>query len=305
MSQASAVRSEPLTAGIVISGLIRSLRMKQWAKNGVVFAALVFARELFVADSLIRSAVAFGIFCIMSSAVYLFNDVLDVANDRNHPTKCKRPVAAGEVPPALALGLGAVLGAGGATLAWMLAPGYGIIGIIYLSANILYSIWLKNVVILDVMVISMGFVLRAAAGGVAIDVDVSAWLILITILLALFLALCKRRQELALLGRASEHRGILKEYTVEMVDQMITILTAATLIAYSSYTLSPEVQAKLGTGDLYMTVPFVIYGLFRYLYLVHRKEMGGSPTEALFSDIPLMISVLLWAAAAVTILYKT
>ena len=305
MTEISATRTSPLTTGVIVSGLIRSLRIKQWTKNSVVFAALIFARQFFDAGSLLRAGLAFAIFCILASAVYLLNDVFDLPNDRVHPTKRRRPVAAGEVPPGLAATAGVALALTGLALAWLLAPAYGVIGALYIASNLLYSAWLKKVVILDVMVISMGFVLRAVAGGIAIEVEVSEWLILCTVLLSLFLALCKRRQELTLLENAVEHRGILKEYTVALADQMITIVTAATLIAYFSYTLSPEIQAKLHTSNLYLTVPFVIYGLFRYLYLVHRREMGGSPTEALFSDPPLLASVLLWAAAAVMILYAS
>lgn len=288
---------------VILSGLLRSLRVRQWTKNGVVFAALIFAQRIGHTESVVRSTLAFGIFCLLSSAVYLLNDVFDMANDRVHPTKCRRPVAAGEVPPAVALTTGAVLGAGSLVLAYFLAPAFALVGAAYLVSNLLYSAWLKKIVILDVMVISLGFVLRAVAGGLAIAVEVSAWLIICTILLSLFLALCKRRQELALLENAHEHRGILREYSVAFVDQMITIVTAATMIAYCSYTLSTDVQEKLGTHNLYLTVPFVIYGIFRYLYLVHKKEMGGSPTEALFSDRPLMLNIILWAAAAVWILH--
>jgi len=305
MSEIAAGRSQPLTSATVISGLIRSLRIRQWSKNSVVFAALIFALELFDPASVLRAFQAFGVFCVLASGVYLLNDVFDLPNDRVHPTKRLRPVAAGEVPVALAALFGAALALGGIAMAWVMAPGFGAVAVTYIVSNLLYSAWLKKIVIVDVMVISMGFVLRAVAGGIAIEVEVSEWLILCTILLSLFLALCKRRQELALLEHAVQHRTILKEYSVEMVDQMITIVTAATLIAYFSYTLSPEVHAKLHTGNLYLTVPFVIYGLFRYLYLVHRREMGGSPTEALFSDLPLLLNIVLWAAAAVAILYAS
>lgn len=303
MSEVIATRSGPVTSGVVLSGVIRSLRPRQWAKNGVIFAALLFSHHVGDEESVQRALCAFGIFCVLSSAVYLLNDVFDLKNDRVHPTKRFRPVAAGEVPPALAVAVGVALGAGGLLLAYLLVPLFSLIGAVYLGSNLLYSIWLKKVVIVDVMVISMGFVLRAVAGGLAIEVKVSAWLILCTILLSLFLALCKRRQELALLEGAAEHRGILKEYSIAFLDQMITIVTSSTLIAYASYTLSPEVQQKLGTDRLYLTVPFVIYGVFRYLYLVHKKDMGGSPTEALFADRPLLVDILLWAVAAGLILY--
>src|SRR5262245_1671626 len=225
-----------------LSGLARAVRPRQWTKNSVLFAALIFAHRALDTDSLLKAALAFAIFCILSSAVYLINDVFDLANDRLHPTKRLRPIAAGEVPVPLAVAVGIALGTGGLTLAWLMTPGFAIVAGVYLVSNLLYSLWIKKMVILDVMVISMGFVLRAVAGGLAIEVNVSAWLILCTILLSLFLALCKRRQELALLENAAGHRGILREYSVAFLDQMITIVTAATLIAYCSYTLSPEVQ---------------------------------------------------------------
>ena len=292
-----------MTIGGIVSGLLRSLRARQWTKNTVIFAALIFSRHIGDLQSVARASLAFGVFCLLSSAVYLINDVFDLSSDRAHPTKRFRPIAAGEVPTAVAVAVGLVLGGGTILLAWLLSRSFALTAAAYLAANVFYSAWLKRVVILDVMVISMGFVLRAIAGGFVIDVHVSAWLILCTILLSLFLALCKRRQELALLEEATQHRVILREYSLPFLDQMITIVTAATLLAYSSYTLAPDVQQKLGTDRLYLTVPFVIYGIFRYLYLVHKKDMGGSPTEALFSDRPLLITIVLWAAAAGLVLY--
>ncbi|MBI3449231.1 MAG: decaprenyl-phosphate phosphoribosyltransferase [Acidobacteria bacterium] len=299
----TAPRVARLTTGGVVSGLIRSFRIRQWAKNGVIFAAVLFSHRMGNPGSLERAFAAFGIFCLLSSAVYLLNDVFDLRNDRVHPTKRFRPIAAGEVPPPLALVVACALGILALGLAYAMVPAFALVGAVYLGSNVLYSVWLKRIVIVDVMVISMGFVLRAVAGGLAIGVTVSAWLILCTILLSLFLALCKRRQELVLLEGATEHRGILKEYSVAFLDQMITIVTSATLLAYASYTLSPEVQQRLGTDRLYLTVPFVIYGVFRYLYLVHKRDLGGSPTEALFGDRPLLINILLWSVAAGLILY--
>jgi len=305
MKELSAARPVSVTLGGAVAGLARSLRVRQWTKNSVILAALLFSRHVQDPERVARAGIAFGVFCLLSSAVYLLNDVFDLANDRMHPTKRLRPIAAGEVPPALAVVVGAGLGAGSLVPAFLIAPAFAAIGGVYLAANLMYSAWLKKVVIVDVMIISMGFVLRAVAGGVAIDVKVSPWLILCTILLSLFLALCKRRQELALLEDATGHRGILKEYSIAFLDQMIAIVTAATLVTYSAYTLSPDVQLKVGSDRLYLTVPFVIYGIFRYLYLVHKKEMGGSPTEALFSDRPLMINIVLWAATAGLILYSS
>ncbi len=305
MPELSAARPTSIGAGLLASGLLRSMRPRQWTKNGVVFAALIFSNHLGNPSSVASSVAAFALFCLLSSAVYLFNDVFDLANDRAHPTKRFRPVAAGEVPPAAAVAAGIALAAAGLLGALFLSKGIALLGAVYFASNILYSTWLKKVVIVDVMLISMGFVLRAVAGGLAIGVEVSAWLIICTILLSLFLALCKRRQELALLAAATEYRGILREYSVQFLDQMISIVTAATLVAYCSYTLSADVQTKLGTEQLYLTVPFVIYGIFRYLYLVHRKEMGGSPTEALLTDRPLLGCIVLWAAASALILYYT
>ena len=303
MSRITAASSTSVATGRMLSGLVRTMRPKQWTKNGVVFAALIFSRRFEEPASVLSATLAFATFCLLSSTVYLMNDVFDLANDRLHPTKRKRPIASGEVPPAAAVAVSIGLGAGSLAGAFFVSPALAATGAVYLVMNLLYSAWLKNVVIVDVMVIAMGFVLRAVAGGQAIGVEVSAWLILCTILLSLFLALCKRRQELALLADAAEHRGILKEYSVQFLDQMITIVTAATVVAYSSYTLAPDVQEKLGTGDLYLTVPFVIYGIFRYLYLVHRRDMGGSPSDVLLADRPLLVSILLWGAAAVLILY--
>lgn len=303
MPETYAARAAAPSAAVVLKGLIRSMRPRQWTKNSVVFAALIFSKHVGDSGSVGRSIAAFLTFCLLSSAVYLLNDVFDAANDRVHPTKRRRPVASGDLPIPLAVAAGAALGMGGLLAAWSLVPAFAGIAALYLVSNLLYSVWLKKVVIVDVMVISMGFVLRAVAGGLAIEVWVSGWLVLCTILLSLFLALCKRRQELALLEDAAQHRGILREYSVAFLDQMITIVTAATLVAYSSYTLSGDVQARVGATHLYLTVPFVIYGIFRYLYLVHKRDLGGSPTEALFSDAPLMIDIALWAAAAGLILY--
>ncbi len=305
MSELSAARPTSVSLGGVASGLLRTMRPRQWTKNGIVFAALIFSRHVSDAPSVAASAAAFAVFCLLSSSVYCLNDVLDLANDRSHPTKRFRPVAAGEVPLSAAVAAGILLGTAGLAGALLLSKGIAVLGAIYLASNVLYSTWLKKVVILDVMLISMGFVLRAVAGGLAIGVEVSAWLIICTILLSLFLALCKRRQELALLDDAAGHRVILREYSIGFLDQMVSIVTAATLVAYCSYTLSTDVQTKLGTDYLYLTVPFVIYGIFRYLYLLHKREMGGNPTEALLTDRPLLACVVLWAASAALILYLT
>lgn len=280
------------------------LRPRQWAKNAVIFAALLFSKTLTEPTHLMRSLAAFALFCAVSSAVYILNDILDLENDRRHPTKSKRPIAAGEISIASAAATGILLAGAALVLSWRLSPPFAMLASIYLISNLLYSLWLKRVVIVDVMVISSGFVIRAVAGGLVIGVEVSAWLILCTVLLSLFLGFTKRRQELAQLeGEAASHRAILREYSVAFLDQMISIVTAATVVAYFLYTLAPETRAKLGTPYLPLTIPFVLYGIFRYLYLVHQRNMGENPTGALYADRPLLINVILWAASAAIILY--
>ena len=284
--------------------LFRSLRPRQWVKNCVIFAALLFSHTLLEPTHLWRSMAAFVLFCAISSAVYILNDILDLENDRMHPTKSKRPIAAGEISVGLAAAFGAVLAVAALGLSWLLSPPFALLALLYLVSNMFYSLWLKKVVIVDVMIISSGFVIRAVAGGVVIGVQVSAWLILCTILLSLFLGFTKRRQELAQLeSQAVNHREILREYSVVFLDQMISIVTAATLVAYFLYTLAPETRAKLGTPYLPLTIPFVLYGIFRYLYLVHQRNMGENPTGALYADPPLFIDILLWGATVIGVLY--
>jgi 4-hydroxybenzoate polyprenyltransferase len=285
--------------------LFVSLRPNQWTKNLLVFAALIFAVRLFDVTAVVRSVEAFAIFCALSSAVYLLNDVVDRRIDRQHPLKSQRPIAAGEISVRMALGTAAVfacLALGGAFLmAWQ----FGAIAAGYLALMALYSGPLKHVVILDVLAIAIGFVLRAAAGAAALHVEISHWLLACTILLALFISLAKRRHELVLLGEgATSHRPILGEYTPYLLDQMIAVVAASTLIAYIFYTVSPETIQKFGTTRLDLTIPFPLYGIFRYLYLVHRREGGGSPADLLLNDRPLLICVSLWVAAVVLIVYR-
>lgn len=291
-------RRRPATA------LIAAMRPRQWVKNTVILAALVFSHGLTEPDHIWRAVAAFGLFCLVSSAVYLINDILDLDNDRTHPTKSRRPIAAGEIGIAPAAVAGITMSAVALGLAWPLSPGFAGLALLYLVSNVLYSIWLKRIVIVDVMIISGGFVIRAVAGAVVIGVAISPWLILCTVLLSLFLGFTKRRQELAQLESAAvSHRAILKEYSLGFLDQMIAIVTAATVVAYFLYTLAPETRERLGTPYLPLTIPFVLYGIFRYLYLVHQRNMGESPTGALYADRPLLIDILLWAATAIAILY--
>jgi 4-hydroxybenzoate polyprenyltransferase len=284
--------------------LFVSLRPHQWTKNLVVLAALVFSKHLFELDAVLRAGLAFAIFCILSGAVYLVNDLRDLERDRLHPQKRTRPLASGELPMGVARVAAALLLAGGLCASLALGPGFATAGLVYVLLNLAYSFGLKNVVILDVLAISLGFVIRAVAGALAIDVRFSSWLLVCTILLALFLSLAKRRHELVSLdAAASEHRQILSEYSPYLLDQMISVVTASCVTAYAFYTMAPETVAKYETERLALTIPFVLYGIFRYLYLVHRRERGGSPTDILLTDRPLLAAVALWAVTVVVIVY--
>jgi 4-hydroxybenzoate polyprenyltransferase len=286
----------------VLAGIVVSMRPRQWIKNLVVFAALIFAKKLAEPELVLRAAAAFALFCATSGAVYIVNDLFDADRDRKHPLKARRPIASRALGTLPALTAVMLLLTGSMMAGFALSPPFGAVLLIYVAINLVYSFWLKEVVIIDVMVISAGFVLRAVAGGLIIDVPISHWLIMCTILLSLFLALCKRRQELESLEDAHGHRSILREYSLDFIDQMINVVTPSTLVAYILYSVSPEVEAKLGTSHLYLTVPFVLYGIFRYLYLVHLKGGGGSPTQALLTDRPLLICVGLWALTVVILL---
>jgi 4-hydroxybenzoate polyprenyltransferase len=244
------------------------------------------------------------VFCALSGVVYITNDIMDRDADRQHPLKARRPIASGALSPALAGGVAAGIGAGALAAAFALNTPFGIVALSYVLLQSLYSGPLKHIVILDVLAISIGFVLRAAAGAVAIGVPISHWLLVVTILLALFLALSKRRHELVLLADgATGHRPILGESSPYLLDQMISVVTASTLVAYIFYCISPETVQKFGTDMLGLTIPFPLYGIFRYLYLVHRREGGGSPTQMLLNDRPLLVCVALWVLAVVVIVY--
>jgi 4-hydroxybenzoate polyprenyltransferase len=289
--------------------LLLSLRPGQWTKNFFVFAGLLFGnasvgRSLFDVPSLERATSAFVIFCALSGVVYLVNDVMDRDSDRKHPLKARRPIASGALPVNVAVVAAVIISAIGLTAAAFLGRTFLLVAAVYVALQLLYSGPLKHIVIIDALSLSMGFVLRAVAGAVAVDVEISHWLLVCTILLALFIALSKRRHELVLLADgATSHRPILSEYTPYLLDQMIAVVTASTLIAYVFYTISPETEQKFGTRWLGLTIPFPLYGIFRYLYLVHRREGGGSPAELLLTDRPLLACVALWAIAVALILY--
>jgi 4-hydroxybenzoate polyprenyltransferase len=280
------------------------MRPEQWTKNLIVFAALIFGRRLIDPAAVGLSLAAFLLFCAISGVVYLINDVVDRDADRQHPLKRRRPIAAGEVSPAAAMTAAAAIGGAAVAAAFWLRPALGTFAVAYLALFIGYSHALKHVVILDVLTIAIGFVLRAGAGAAAIAVPMSQWLLVCTILLALFLGLSKRRHELTLLaGGAPGHRRILEEYNPYLLDQMIGVVTASTLVAYIIYCTSPETTARFGTEGLVLTIPFPIYGIFRYLYLVHQKG-SGSPSEVLLTDRPLVTCIALWALTVIAIIYR-
>jgi 4-hydroxybenzoate polyprenyltransferase len=285
--------------------LLVSLRPEQWTKNLLVFAGLLFGGRLTDPDAVARATATFVVFCALSGVVYLFNDVADREADTQHPLKRMRPIASGQLPVKAALVTAGLLAAAALQAALLLSPVLAVVGAVYVTLLLMYSAGLKNVVILDVLAIAAGFVLRAVAGAVAVAVPISQWLLVCTTLLALFLALSKRRHELTLLGEgATEHRRILQEYTPYLLDQMVAVVTASTLIAYCVYATSPDTAHRLGTDRLGLTIPFVLYGIFRYLYLVHQKHGGGSPAAMLVTDRPLLACVALWAVSVALILYS-
>ena len=288
-----------------VANLIISLRPDQWTKNLIVFAALIFAVKLLDPAALALASAAFLIFCVLSGCVYLINDVSDREADRQHPLKRLRPIASGALGASTALAWAIGLSVVALAAAYALRPLFALTAAAYLALFALYSHTLKHVVILDVMSIAIGFVLRAVAGGLVIGVPVSDWLLVCTILLALFLGLAKRRHEITMLADgASGHRRILEEYDPYLLDQMIAIVAAATLVVYIIYCASPETAERFGTRLLVLTTPFPIYGIFRYLYLVHRKHGGGSPSDLLLRDRPLLSCVALWGIAVVLLIYR-
>ncbi len=294
-----------MKARSTVANLLISLRPDQWTKNLIVFAALIFAVKLLDPAALALASAAFLIFCVLSGSVYLINDVSDREADRQHPLKRLRPIASGALGAGAALAWAISLSGVALAAAYALRPLFALTAAAYLALFVLYTRTLKHVVILDVMTIAIGFVLRAVAGGLVIGVPVSDWLLVCTILLALFLGLAKRRHEITMLADgASGHRRILEEYDPYLLDQMIAIVAAATLVVYIIYCASPETAERFGTPLLVLTTPFPIYGIFRYLYLVHRKHGGGSPSDLLLRDRPLLSCVALWGIAVVMLIYR-
>jgi 4-hydroxybenzoate polyprenyltransferase len=287
----------------MIIEILKSLRPQQWIKNLFIFAPLIFSRNVLNLPFLVTTIEAFAAFCLVSSAHYIFNDLRDIEEDRRHPVKSLRPLASGRLEKGPAVVALLAIGAAGIALSATIDTAFLLIVLAYLVLQTAYSMWLKHVVILDVFVVAAGFLIRVVAGGLAIHVMISSWLLICTILLSLFLAMGKRRHELVLLDEeATSHRPILREYNTYLLDQMISVVTASTLVAYCLYTISEETVAKFGTRNLVFTVPFVLYGIFRYLYLIHQKAEGGTPEALIIRDKPLLIDIFLWVASAALIL---
>ncbi len=284
--------------------LLRALRPSQWAKNLFVLAPLVFAHRLTDRAAVLRAVLAFAAFCAAASAIYLVNDLRDRDEDRNHPRKRLRPIASGAIAAPTALATALALAAVAAVLAGRLgAVPAGFLGA-YVVLNLLYSLGMKHVVILDVMTIAMGFVLRVLGGAAAIPVPVSKWLLLCTTFVALFLAFSKRRHELMLLNaEASSQRRVLESYSPAFLDQMINVVTASAVVSYALYATAPETVEKFHGEGLVYTLPLVLFGVFRYLYLTYQTPGEKNPTEAILRDVPFLLNIVLWMAAVVWIIY--
>jgi 4-hydroxybenzoate polyprenyltransferase len=284
--------------------IISSMRLQQWIKNLFIFAALIFSANFFNIPDLFPTFLGFLLFSLSASGVYIINDIADLEKDKLHPIKSRRPLPSGLLSKNPALGVAVVLLAIGLLGSFLLNQKFAFIILLYIILNLIYSWKLKEVVILDVMTISAGFVLRVVGGAVIINVPTSEWLIICTVLLSLFLGFSKRRHELFLLEEhATDHRLVLQHYSPVFLDQMISIVTAATVMSYALYTISDETVNKFGTTHLIYTVPFVLYGIFRYLYLVHKKEEGGNPAKLALADVPLLVNIILWLICVVLIIY--
>lgn len=285
--------------------ILISMRLQQWVKNLFLFAALIFAGHLFVLHDVLLTLIGFVAFSLLSSAVYIYNDITDLENDKKHPVKSRRPLPSGKLPRGSATAAVIVLGACALLVGFLLKVEFGAVMSLYLTLNLAYSHKVKDLVILDVMSIAAGFVLRVAAGAVLIDVPMSEWLIICTILLSLFLGFSKRRTELIMQPESGNPtRSVLGHYSPHFLDQMIGVVTATTVMSYALYTISDETVKKFGTSDLIYTVPFVLYGIFRYLYLVHKKAEGEDPTKTILTDVPLLINIVVWIVIASWIIYR-
>ncbi|RPJ47170.1 MAG: decaprenyl-phosphate phosphoribosyltransferase [Candidatus Latescibacterota bacterium] len=289
---------------------IESLRVREWSKNLLLFAGVMFSHHFFDPAYLARAAAGFFLFSFVASSIYLLNDLRDREQDLLHPKKKNRPIASGRLGAGAALAGAFALAIPSLAAGFFLSRGFGISLLIYFALNVAYTLRLKEVVLLDVLSISVGFVIRAIAGvealkGIDADVLISPWLLVCTFFAALFLAVCKRRSELVLLEKgAASHRASLEQYSLALADQITAVTAGITVLSFSLYTIWPDTVAKFGTSSLIYTVPFVVYGLFRYMYLAHEKGLGGHPAEVLFADKPLLVNLLLWAGAVLYILYR-
>jgi 4-hydroxybenzoate polyprenyltransferase len=295
------IRDSP--TGMLVAA-ISALRPKQWLKNSFVLAPLLFGKAFLNPEKLILALKAFALFSATASAIYLLNDILDIERDRAHPSKRKRPIASGRLPVPVAAVMG--LGLGGAALGYALVrlPDFGKVLALYAVINVAYSLGLKHVVILDIFAIAIGFVLRVFGGAVAIDVEPSRWLLTCTIFFSLFLAACKRRGEIALVGDSHATRAVLRSYSIGYVDQIISLSVTGTILSYALYTLDPVTIAKLGTRDLIFTLPLVIYGVLRYLHIVQHHGQGESPTEALLQDRMILLTGAIYVALVAWLLLR-
>lgn len=287
----------------MLMNVFKTMRPKQWTKNVFIFTALVFDEKLFTPSPLLKTTAAFILFCLTSSAVYLINDVVDIEKDRQHPTKRLRPLPSGQLKPSVAIAAAVLIPLVTLPLSFLLDLHFGFVALAYLLTMIVYSFVLKNIVILDVLTVAAGFVLRVAAGAIVVDVQrFSPWLYICATLVALFIGISRRRHELVLLAEnANEHRASLNEYSLPLLDEMISVVASATVIAYSLYTFSaPNLPPN---HAMMLTIPFVLYGIFRYLYLIHVKNKGGTPEEIFLSDLPIIIALGLWALAVIAVLY--
>jgi 4-hydroxybenzoate polyprenyltransferase len=272
--------------------LIKAIRPRQWVKNTFVFAPLLFGKLFLRVDKVLLALLAFALFSAMASAVYLLNDIVDIERDRAHPTKRTRPIASGQLPIPVAAAAAFILAGAALTYSFVFIPEFGTILAVYAAINVGYSLGLKHIVIVDIFALASGFVLRVFGGAVALDVEASRWLLTCTIFISLFLGACKRRGELGLVGESTATRAVLASYSVGFIDQIINLSGTAAVLTYALYTQDPETITRLGTRDLIYTLPFVIYGILRYMHLVQHKGGGGSPTETLLRDHTMQLTVL-------------
>jgi len=286
-----------------LRGLIRGMRPRQWSKNGLIFLPILFDRQITHFDALLRVIIAFVLFCLASSAIYLLNDIVDVERDRLHPKKRFRAIASGQLPMGLAILAAIILPVISVGAALTYSPALALILLVYLAKQVAYSFYFKHVVIVDVILLAAGYVLRVIAGVVVITVtNFSPWLYVCTGALSLFLAVAKRRQELIMLGKDAESaRPSFKDYNLPLLDDMLRMVTTSSVLAYTLYTV--EAKTSFGGPAMLLTVPFVVYGVFRYLYLMHVKGIGDAPDEVLFKDKPLLLDSILFLLVAGTIIY--